>query len=82
MLVTMLKCKLHRATVTEALKPLELKGIFRRERGLIRILDPDQKMPAGALRVRPAEQRRPRPADVQVPRRRRGETADIVRHAG
>lgn len=29
----------RRATVTEALKPLELKGIFTRERGLIRILD-------------------------------------------
>jgi CRP-like cAMP-binding protein len=29
----------RRATVTEALKPLELKGIFGRERGLIRILD-------------------------------------------
>lgn len=29
----------RRATVTEALKPLELKGIFARERGMIRIID-------------------------------------------
>src|SRR4051812_4496620 len=42
--------------------------------GLVGVLDPQHQSPAGVMRVKPVEERRPRAADVKITGGRRGET--------